>query len=473
MNKELLVQIFVESDENGEGKFATGYPVADNLLITARHVLYPREGQPPKKISVRLYHSETREWKDLDHTNIVWEGGDKYDVALLDCGYIFHGYARLSNHIPRTTDEKWESEGFPDAGRKDNNSKPVAMKGTIYGAAPTQDLFELGVDNPPSEAGLWKGASGSPVFVGNEIVGIIHSYPDNFNGNRLNAIPIQKLMQIPEFMNTINKYNPKKPILKPILQIAFHKKQRTGKQFIFQSWLLPDGNDSQRIEITPNPNKKYVEPLQPIIVEAISKARKELGKNSILNTIEFFVPLEHLNEAFESYRLSKEPDARPIGCTYEVIVRLYPRDGTAEDELRKRWEDIKKKQYELDIPDIRKKKDHTINELVICKSLFDKQEINLQNLIISNAPVIFWVKNKISDVDAIKKINKFECFKNSKKVNQLPDLVLQLRKDFHDNKIPVEHISLLWEDMDRCIPHAKHDIKEQAKNVCNMNDMRS
>ncbi|MDM8548258.1 hypothetical protein QUF61_17340 [Candidatus Venteria ishoeyi] len=196
--KNLLVEIFV--DVGGEGYIATAYPVAFNRVITVHHALYP-DGKQPVSIELRWHHQKgkTRDWQALELADcIVWENKE-LDVALLRCEFPVKGSARLSHKKP-AGNEHWQSEGFPAAGERDDNLREaVGLQGKTYQAAETQDWFELGVDNPVKQAKLWEGASGSPVFVDNEIIGIITSFQKPFGGNRFKATPAWKLLDIPEF----------------------------------------------------------------------------------------------------------------------------------------------------------------------------------------------------------------------------------------------------------------------------------
>ncbi|MCP4409495.1 MAG: hypothetical protein GY807_17440 [Gammaproteobacteria bacterium] len=54
--------------------------------------------------------------------------------------------------------------------------------------------FELGVDYEVKRDVQWQGASGSPVFVDSKIIGVIVSYPSNFDARRLRAIPLWQLL---------------------------------------------------------------------------------------------------------------------------------------------------------------------------------------------------------------------------------------------------------------------------------------
>lgn len=100
---------------------------------------------------------------------------------------------------------RWESEGFPDAGERDEEREAVAMKGEAYSAAENASYCELGIDGELKKAELWKGASGSPVFVGNEIIAIVLSSQAVFNGSRFKATPTWKLLQEPSFCQALGE----------------------------------------------------------------------------------------------------------------------------------------------------------------------------------------------------------------------------------------------------------------------------
>ncbi len=203
MNKNLLVEIFVDVGET-EGYISTGYPVANNRVITAYHALYP-DGKQALSIELRWHHQkgEKRAWQTLKLTDIVWED-ETLDVALLRCQSPVKERAPLSAKKP-TTNECWESEGFAEAGQRDEHREAVALKGKTYKAAETQDWFELGVDDPVKGAKLWQGASGSPIFVDDTIIGIIISYQKPFDGNRFKATPTWKLLEIAEFKQKLGE----------------------------------------------------------------------------------------------------------------------------------------------------------------------------------------------------------------------------------------------------------------------------
>ncbi|MCP4407994.1 MAG: hypothetical protein GY807_09605 [Gammaproteobacteria bacterium] len=203
MDKNLLVQIFVSTGVD-EGEIATGYPIAKNRILTARHALYP-DGQQPHSIEVRWCHltGSARSWRPA--TFVEWDGSDEFDVALIECefpekvdrlGIVSEG--KLSNKM------HWCSAGFARAGERDDGEcRSVGMKGEVFSMADSEPEFELGAKYEVSHDEQWKGASGSPVFVGDKIIGVIVSCPENFDARRLRATPLWKLLQEPGFCEAI------------------------------------------------------------------------------------------------------------------------------------------------------------------------------------------------------------------------------------------------------------------------------
>ena len=64
-------------------------------------------------------------------------------------------------------------------------------------------VFHLGVDDPACEPSQWTGASGSPVFVGGRIQGVIVSVPGHFMAHRFTAMPAWKLLEDQAFVQAI------------------------------------------------------------------------------------------------------------------------------------------------------------------------------------------------------------------------------------------------------------------------------
>lgn len=210
MNPDGLVQIFIDTgDPNGNGVIATGYPIAPDRVMTAYHTLHDNA---PKSIALRWYHQNgtAGAWQPpLPFTDdiLAWWDQD-LDVALITCNLPLSGipFAPLSPH-PAKPHRLWNSEGFPDAGKRDDERHAVGMQGKTY-ADPhgdQQNWFELGVDHPPQDADQWKGASGAPVFSEGKIIGIIRSYQQPFGGNRFKATPMWRLLRDPDFCRALGQ----------------------------------------------------------------------------------------------------------------------------------------------------------------------------------------------------------------------------------------------------------------------------
>jgi len=129
-----LAEIFVPQQGSGckKGQIATGYAITQNLVLTARHPLFPEQGDPsqPKRaedfpIEIRWRHPEVDDpakcWTVRD---IRWQGGKAYDVALLECDIPFkvREPVYLSDKRPQPP-MRWESQGFPRVGGMKNTEK--------------------------------------------------------------------------------------------------------------------------------------------------------------------------------------------------------------------------------------------------------------------------------------------------------------------------------------------------------------
>ena len=205
MNKDLIVTIFVPtkqgSGSNSEGKIGTGYPVAEDLILTSRHTVRPEQGTG--EIQLRWHYCADRDapdkgWIMLSVDNIVWEGKGELDAALIHCPRpekaLGKGWGMIADKKPPFA-KSWQSQGFPAATRYENVRNPDDVSGTTESMADQADYFVLNVTSQPEEVEMWKGASGMPVFVRDEILGVVRSVPGNFNGKKLYAVPTWKMLQ--------------------------------------------------------------------------------------------------------------------------------------------------------------------------------------------------------------------------------------------------------------------------------------
>ncbi|MCP5067049.1 MAG: hypothetical protein GY946_10830 [bacterium] len=99
----------------------------------------------------------------------------------------------------------WRSRGFAIAGDGTNVegedwSRAIAIRGKAYEFAADAARFEVDVEAPPKSEDDWAGISGTPVFVGGVVYGIVCNGANRFAGNRLLALPSSRLLSDSEFV---------------------------------------------------------------------------------------------------------------------------------------------------------------------------------------------------------------------------------------------------------------------------------
>jgi hypothetical protein len=201
MNKDLIVEIFVpiEGSDGYEGCIATGYPIARDRILTARHPLYPDDGparDPSHPIEVRWRCPDADgDWQPV--RAIAWENA-RWDLALLDCPLPPRVAANPGFPCESPPDDgmRWTSVGFPRvAGRRNDRREPFNMQGHVYSALTGAERFAVSEEAGPSREDAWKGASGAPVFVDWRILGVIVSVPADLSAKRLDAVPLWRVLR--------------------------------------------------------------------------------------------------------------------------------------------------------------------------------------------------------------------------------------------------------------------------------------
>ncbi|MCI5162433.1 MAG: hypothetical protein D3917_10550 [Candidatus Electrothrix sp. AX5] len=208
MNKNLIVTIFVpQAGQEKEGKIGTGYPVAEDLILTSRHTIDGGNGE----VRVRWHHYKDEDapgtgWIVQSVNDIVWKGEGELDVVLLRCPrpekVPEEEWGRIADKKP-PSGERWESQGFPCATRCESVRSPDDVSGTTESMADKVSYFVLNVTSPPKDSDMWQGASGMPVFVRDKIFGVVDSVPKNFDGKKLHAVPCWKMFEDTTFVELI------------------------------------------------------------------------------------------------------------------------------------------------------------------------------------------------------------------------------------------------------------------------------
>jgi hypothetical protein len=219
MDKSLLVRIFVPTldadkrDGGGRvGAVGTGYPVAQDVILTARHVLEPDDRDDRYPIAV-CWHDypdagPAAGWYELTKPDdIIWIGQGELDAALLRCprppgASRYRGL--VAEEAPRQG-ARWNSAGFPRAAKRDDVREHASFAGRMHSMTSKRTYFETDVDVSPSEEEDWKGASGMPIFAENtvKILGVAKEVPRKFKSERLHATAACKLLKDDGFRKAI------------------------------------------------------------------------------------------------------------------------------------------------------------------------------------------------------------------------------------------------------------------------------
>lgn len=189
-DRDLLIEVRVDL-RGGDFEVSTGYPVAPDLVLTARHGLFPKN-RKNEIIHLRWFHQRAGKGQPMvkvSRSAIAWDD-EELDVALVRCDFpegLETAWRHLSPIRPYHG-ESWASEGFPlGADGVDGSTDAFPMAGTLHAAATHANRFHL--DLPPTfrEPTHWGGISGAPVFARGQIVGVIVSTPELGQG-RLKAV---------------------------------------------------------------------------------------------------------------------------------------------------------------------------------------------------------------------------------------------------------------------------------------------
>lgn len=192
-----------------EATVGSAYLVADDLVLTAGHVVLDAE-----KIEVRQLGEQ-----DWVTASIAWSDRAERDAALLR---VEGTRGRGEDHRP----VRWGSlagitepisctaAGFPWAQARTEGTREVRDTEQLIGQiAPLSkskagryaiDVISSAPQEPSTGGSPWAGMSGAAVFAGQHLVGLVVVDPERFGPARLEAVPADVLVQDPEFTQLVS-----------------------------------------------------------------------------------------------------------------------------------------------------------------------------------------------------------------------------------------------------------------------------
>ena len=219
MDTSRVVDVWA-ADPSQPGSFGSGYLVASDLVLTAKHILCRDGGdQPLEHVAIRFLNDPA----PIPCT-VIWPQDGRLDVALLR----LPAEARRPGAPPRWgrlvttgTGIPWQAIGFPYAMRgrdglrdTDHADGVINSGGGVLGRRINAD-----VRSAVPERGQWVGMSGAALFCGPLLTGVIIEDPPPYGSRRLVAEPIDRVLADPAMAKALGVSDrfPADPAVAPAL----------------------------------------------------------------------------------------------------------------------------------------------------------------------------------------------------------------------------------------------------------------
>lgn len=166
---------------NGKLKIGTAYPIRQDVVITAHHVIP----------DLKNYRNTLIKWLSGDHeelllsspiTELLYEN-ESCDIAIVRCKTLPDISMVNVCQYPPASNEHWDSYGYPDAGIDQSLQvrKKVPAGGSYFKQDDDKCEMHLHIKGDAAETQLWRGMSGAPVFTveTGQLTAIISQVPNN------------------------------------------------------------------------------------------------------------------------------------------------------------------------------------------------------------------------------------------------------------------------------------------------------
>ena len=206
-----------------EWSCGSGYALGGRLVLTAAHIVC-RGNRLPEAVTIRAVGNPR-----LLKTKVEWQKCDDHlDAALLlvvdDDWRPPNGasHVRWGKLVTRQPGVPCEATGFPEVVATPVRRDTEQASGTINpGALTKSGLLSIRIDSPPEqvvadETSPWGGMSGSAVFCGELLTGIVVQDPAGFNSRRLVAVSIVNFSTDEEFVGLVAEHTGRDLVLEAV-----------------------------------------------------------------------------------------------------------------------------------------------------------------------------------------------------------------------------------------------------------------
>lgn len=290
--QKLTVKIAIPLSD-GDSSIFSGYLIGNETLITCRHGFTDFDSyndQEPILVITQedRYEIDIREshnFKELiENKHILYESS-KYDVVLFKCSSFQTDYSKIFLKEILSANV-WEGGGYPSYNKDEKSEGYTDLDGKVINAAYTDYSVTLSVDMHLEDMEHWHEVSGSPIFINNQLAGLIYEYleykdedGDSFEiQHQLRAVKLQylwckeskfrealeKLIPPPKSLDKLKELLDANPTLKQSLEEKLAPKKADLVEVIARK------NKIELMELSLSLRADGVEQIEPFLLLALT-----------------------------------------------------------------------------------------------------------------------------------------------------------------------------------------------------------